>query len=76
MNRLLAAGLALAALLGASGPAAAYQPLPTPTGRDDFGAWPYPLSDTARHDVLASPSCGAANPQGGIPTGVTWGDCP
>jgi hypothetical protein len=36
--------------------------------RDDLG-------DTRRHDPMANPSCGAANPQGGIPT-VFDGSCP
>jgi hypothetical protein len=77
MNRPLTAIAALAAICGVSGPAGAYQPVPTASiPYDLYGPWPYSLSDTARHEVLASPSCGAADPQGGIPTSVTWGDCP
>jgi hypothetical protein len=34
------------------------------------------LSDTRRDSVGADPSCGAANPQGDIPTATTWGECP
>jgi hypothetical protein len=35
-----------------------------------------PLSDTRRHSIAATPDCGATNPQGGVPSSVTWGECP
>ncbi|HWB51794.1 MAG TPA: hypothetical protein VG651_21985 [Stellaceae bacterium] len=43
-----------------------------------FPTWsPYDdaLSGTAHHNIAATPDCGAANPQGGIPSMVT-GTCP
>jgi len=33
------------------------------------------LSGTAQHNIAATPGCGAANPQGGIPS-MTSGNCP
>jgi len=33
-------------------------------------------SDTRRDALGVSANCGAANPQGGVPSAVTWGDCP
>jgi hypothetical protein len=53
-----------------SGPALSYRiirVIPNP---------PQSQSDTRRNSVDADPSCGAANPQGGIPTATTWGECP
>jgi hypothetical protein len=43
-----------------------------------FPTWsPYSddLAGTAHHNIAATPGCGAANPQGGIPSMVT-GTCP
>jgi hypothetical protein len=36
---------------------------------------PDDISGTAMHSITATPGCGAANPQGGIPSMVT-GTCP
>jgi hypothetical protein len=48
-----------------------------PAPPEMFPTWsPYDeLSGTARHNIAATPGCGAANPQGGIPSMVT-GTCP
>jgi hypothetical protein len=83
MKRILLAGLTLAASLGLAAAANAqlYPPFPGsyqslydlyPT----LPTLPFGLSGTARHDVSADSDCGAANPQGGIPSAVTWGYCP
>ena len=81
MKRLLIAGAAFVIALGTTGLAGA-QPYPaSPSGP----AMTYTVvrvipngstDDTTRRNVSADPGCGAANPQGGIPTSVTWGDCP
>jgi hypothetical protein len=89
MKRAFMAGAIVAAALGlaAAADAQAYYPLPPPlqlqpampesmptvepfsaTAADD-------LSGTAQHTITATPDCGAANPQGGIPSMVT-GTCP
>jgi hypothetical protein len=87
MNRSLIVGAALAAMLGFAGLAQAQgNPAPPPPA-SAIGSGPlmthgpYPMASpdlvgTARRDKAATPSCGAANPQGGTPTPVTWGDCP
>lgn len=36
---------------------------------------PDDVSGTAQHTITATPDCGAANPQGGVPSMVT-GTCP
>ena len=49
-----------------------------PAPPEMFPTWsPYggELSGTAHHNIAATPDCGAANPQGGIPSMVT-GTCP
>ncbi|MFZ2004176.1 MAG: hypothetical protein WB697_14710 [Stellaceae bacterium] len=89
MKRLLAAGAMVVVALGfaATSDAQAYSPLPPPLQLrpampesmptvEPFSATaPDDLSGTARHNITATPECGAANPQGGIPSMVT-GTCP
>jgi len=88
MNRSLIAGAALAAMLGLAGLAQAQEdPVPPPPLGSAIGtgltmthgpyslAPPPPVSDT-RRNAVAAPGCGAASPQGGIPTSTTWGGCP
>ena len=80
MRRLLLAGAMFAMALGIATVAQAqtYPPHPTYRGMSFkiVRIIPNAPSDTTRHSVAATPSCGAANPQGGIPTSVTWGECP
>jgi hypothetical protein len=85
MNRLLFAGMAFAIGLGGAAAADAqlYPPFPGST-QSVYDLYPMPPSspldtmrlDTTRRDVVADPGCGAANPQGGLPSAVTWGSCP
>ncbi|MBV8777295.1 MAG: hypothetical protein JO032_06640 [Alphaproteobacteria bacterium] len=82
MRRLIAAALAVAAGVGAAAAAKAqlYPPFPAST-QSLYDLYPplsdpFVLSDTARRSVSADPGCGSANPQGGIPSAVTWGGCP
>lgn len=90
MNRLLVAGAALAAVLGiaAAADAQAYYPLSPapfviqpampesmPTVEPFSALAPDGASGTAMHTITATPGCGAANPQGGIPSMIT-GTCP
>jgi hypothetical protein len=88
MKRLLIVGTLLVAGLGGAHPAAAqarYAPLsppsfeirpalpesmPTVSPYSDSG-----LAGTSMPTIAATPGCGAANPQGGIPSMVT-GTCP
>ncbi|HZK90549.1 MAG TPA: hypothetical protein VFC56_10420 [Stellaceae bacterium] len=81
MNRFLLAGLALAVGVGTAAVADAQTTPPVSSATTQSLYDFYPMSpssplDTTRRDVLANPSCGAANPQGGIPSAVTWGSCP
>jgi hypothetical protein len=79
MNRPLIAIMAFAAF--GSPALAAAQPYPTQS-TDPAMSYaivriiPNSQADTRRDDVGTSPGCGAANPQGGRPSAVTWGDCP
>jgi hypothetical protein len=71
---------AAAALMAGSAVAQSYPPLfpVAPAPPEMFPTWsPYgdELSGTAHHNIAATPDCGAANPQGGIPSMVT-GTCP
>lgn len=89
MKRSLLAGALVAATLGfaAAADAQAYYPLSPPLELrpampdsmptvEPFSATaPDDLSGTAVHSITATPDCGAANPQGGIPSMVT-GTCP
>lgn len=89
MKRLLVAGAIVAAALGcaATANAQAYYPLSPPLRLspampesmptvEPFSAMaPDEVSGTAQHNITATPECGAANPQGGIPSMVT-GTCP
>jgi hypothetical protein len=80
MKRSLIAGAAFAMVLSSVGLAKA-QPYPA---RPSGPAMSYTIvrvipndsSNTTRRNIAADPTCGAANPQGGVPTSVTWGDCP
>jgi hypothetical protein len=77
MTRSLISAAVFAAALGTAGLAQAQMSSWTsddPTAR--FNLNPSVTSDTTTRSILASPSCGAANPQGGIPSPVTWGQCP
>jgi hypothetical protein len=74
MNRLLISAAAFATVLGSAGLAGA-QSDPAMSYRV-VRITPYSLADMRRQEIPASPSCGAANPQGGVPTSVTWGQCP
>jgi hypothetical protein len=89
MIRSLIAGMAFAVALASVGLAQAQtQTLPStqilapppfeirPALPDSMPTWSHdPLSGTAEHNIAATPGCGAANPQGGIPS--MWsGNCP
>jgi len=80
MRQLSVSAMALGVALGAAAPVMA-QPFP-PTSADPamsytiVGVIPNGLSDTRRNSIAATPDCGPANPQGGIPTSTTWGSCP
>jgi len=86
MMRLLIAGAVLASLAGTIGPATAQTPPPRiyypppfhiePALPETMPTWSHDaVSGTARHNIAATPNCGAANPQGGIPSMMT-GTCP
>jgi hypothetical protein len=87
MRRVFTVGAVLAALLAGAGSAAAQNPAAplvlTPPPFEVRPALPETMptwsldntSGTAQHDIAATPNCGAANPQGGIPSMVT-GTCP
>jgi hypothetical protein len=90
MNRLLIVSAALAAMLGSAGLAQAqsnFPPPPPPLGSAigtgptmthgpySMAPPPPPLSGT-RENPAAAPGCGAASPQGGVPTSTNWGNCP
>jgi hypothetical protein len=80
MTRFLIAGPALALVLaGASLAEAQVPPRPlvlTPALPETMPTWSQDeTSGTAQHDITATPGCGAANPQGGIPSMAT-GTCP
>ena len=87
MTRLLITGAALAVVLAGAGLAEA-QTLPRspvlspppfqirPALPETMPTWSWDdSSGTAQHNIAATPDCGAANPQGGIPSLVT-GTCP
>jgi hypothetical protein len=78
MNRIACAagGFAIVLALTGAGWAGVPRSGSPSVGSDSSEPWTVESSDTAQHDIPASPSCGAANPQGGIPSAVTWGDCP
>ena len=87
MKRSLIPGVAFAATLGlsslglAQGNPAAPPPVQSAIGNGPvttYGPYSMPPPDVVgtRRDGPASPSCGAANPQGGAPTSTTWGSCP
>ena len=89
MKCILLAGLALAAGLGLAAAANAqlYPPFPG-SYQSLYDLYPMPstppyglsdaarLSGTTRHSVTTNPDCGPSNPQGGMPSAVTWGACP
>jgi hypothetical protein len=89
MKRSLIAGVVFAAGLGlaAAANAQAYYPLSPPfvlrpampesmpTVEPFSSTAPDDVSGTSVHTITATPDCGAANPQGGIPSMVT-GTCP
>jgi hypothetical protein len=89
MKRLLIAGALFAAALGLTNAAEAqgYYPLSPPLVLrpaapesmptvEPFSALaPDDVSGTSMHTITATPDCGAANPQGGVPSMVT-GTCP
>ena len=78
---LASALFAVAALIAGAAAAQTYPPPPfpmAPAPPEMFPTWsPYgdELSGTAHHNIAATPDCGAANPQRGIPSMVT-GTCP
>jgi hypothetical protein len=89
MTRFLMAGMAFALTLASAGLAEAQtQALPPtqtlypppfeirPALPESMPTWSQDaLSGTAEHNIAATPGCGAANPQGGIPS--MWsGNCP
>lgn len=75
------AGFGIAILMAGAAAAQSYPPPPfpiAPAPPEMFPTWaPYggELSGTARHNIAATPDCGAANPQGGIPS-MDTGTCP
>jgi len=80
----LAAMLSLAGFAGAQPyypppyrPYPAYQPFAVqPAMPETMPTWSQDeMSGTAQHNIAATPDCGAANPQGGIPS-MTTGTCP
>jgi hypothetical protein len=89
MKSFLVAGAIAVAALGyaAAADAQAYYPLSPPfqlrpalpdsmpTVEPFSATSPDDISGTAMHSITATPGCGAANPQGGIPSMVT-GTCP
>lgn len=89
MKRSLLAGAVVVAALGcaATADAQAYYPLSPsfqvrpampesmPTVEPFSATAPDDISGTSVHTITATPGCGAANPQGGIPS-MTTGTCP
>ena len=84
MMRLLIAGALALVALGAAGRAEAqtyYYPVPfqirpaMPETMPTVSPYPDDLSGTRKPTIAATPDCGAANPQHGIPSMVT-GTCP
>jgi hypothetical protein len=87
MTRLSIAGIALALVVTGAGLAEAQTPPPYPVLSpppfevrpalpETMPTWSRDeTSGTAQHDIAATPNCGAANPQGGIPSMIT-GTCP
>jgi hypothetical protein len=89
MKRSLAIGALLAAVLGFAAAAEAQPYYPSsmpfvmqpampesmPTVEPYSATAPDDISGTSVHTITATPDCGAANPQGGIPSMVT-GTCP
>jgi hypothetical protein len=82
MRHSLASMIFGATVLIAGAAAAQSYPSPlfpiAPAPPEMFPTWsPYSddLAGTAHHNIAATPGCGAANPQGGIPSMVT-GTCP
>jgi len=89
MTRFLMAGVAFAVTLASAGLAEAQVQLLPPTQPlyaapfeirpalpDSMPTWAHDtLSGTAEHNIAATPGCGAANPQGGIPS-MWGGNCP
>ncbi|HTZ35951.1 MAG TPA: hypothetical protein VMB84_07990 [Stellaceae bacterium] len=91
MTRFLVAAAAFAASVGLAGVADA-QPIPPPPSPYNSAVGTGPIltygpntmpppapadvTGTARRPVAATPECGPANPQGGVPTTTTWGGCP
>jgi hypothetical protein len=89
MTRFVVVGVAIVLVLGSAlsaeaqiptlPPTQALAPLPfqiRPALPETMPTWAQdPLSGTAQHNIAATPGCGAANPQGGIPS--MWsGTCP
>jgi hypothetical protein len=82
MKRPLLAGVVLTVLLGMAGSAGAQPhyppvripPAPPPSETTANPTRPDDLSGTARRSIAATPDCGPANPQGGIP--LKDGNCP
>jgi hypothetical protein len=78
---LASAVFGVALLIAGVATAQPYAPAPfpiAPAPPEMFPTWsPYSgeLSGTAHHNIAATPDCGAANPQHGIPSMVT-GTCP
>jgi len=83
MKRSLLAGAVFVAALGTAGLAEAQTAYPPPfqirpampETMPTVSPYPDDLSGTTRPTITATPDCGAANPQGGIPSMVT-GTCP
>lgn len=78
---LASAAFGAAILMAGAAAAQSSAPLPfpiAPAPPEMFPTWSPSggeLSGTAHHNIAATPDCGAANPQGGIPSMVT-GTCP
>ena len=89
MTRFLMAGTVVALVLGGAlsaqaqvqtlPPTQILTPLPfqiQPALPETMPTWAQdPLAGTAQHNIAATPDCGAANPQGGIPS-MRGGTCP
>ena len=82
MKRSLLAGALVVATLGIAQSAIAqvyYPPFQVrpamPETMPTVSPYPDELSGTSKPTITATPDCGAANPQGGIPSMVT-GTCP
>ena len=84
MQRLLVSAALAAVVAGLAVPASAgtyrkpFEVFPSiaPASPETMPTWSADeLSGTARHNIAATPGCGAASPQGGIPSMAT-GTCP